>query len=152
MKRLRIVFVLVMMLACMVHAKAEEDPVKVYFTWPGSIHVTDSGYPFEGQTAASAYAWKGERVFFKIAAEVASDQEIQVSAEPLQSSSSSETIPLTVGVLAPVSASLGLGEGSAAPHETVYDRILNGADETVVHAGEPSYLWVTADTGNAPAG
>ena len=152
MKRLWIVPVLVLFLACVLPVSAEGEGMKVNFTYSGARTYAESAYPFEGKTEAVLTAWKGERLFLKVAVEADSDQAVQISGEPLKSAEGTDEIPVSIGRLEGVTASLGLGENNGLPHETVYDRILSGVQEAELHAGTPSYFWITINTGNAPAG
>ena len=152
MKKFRIFLSALLMAACMVSAKAEGEALKVYYTFPGSRYSADCGYPFEGETSAVITAWKQERVFLKIALEAAADGMAEITAGPLRQDGTETEIPVSAGTLESLSASLGLGENPSVPHETVFDRILQGNSACELSAGETSYFWITADVGNALAG
>lgn len=131
-----------------VHAEASS---KAYFTCPGVQDGLETGYAYEGAQYAQAYAWKNETVFFKTAFQAGSACDVNVTITPLYHPKSDETIPFSIGRLAPSQSSLGMGIDSSAPKVTTFDRI---SEETSAHleAGETAYFWIMAEVGEVSPG
>ena len=132
------------LLVTVLPARAETDAVRCSFTYPGLN--TDnpeylSVYPYEGSTEIYVPAWQSETVYLKAAVTAETDTHVSASAEPLSAVKRSDRPEITVGLLRPVSAGLGMGTDPYLPHEDVYDRI-STERETNLAAGETAYYWI----------
>ncbi len=133
---------------------AESDALSCSFSYTGFDTEQEelrSVWTSEGSVSAYVSAWQGERVFLKVKVTAEQDSHVSASVEPLSGIRQADQLSASVGLLAPVSASLGTGTDEWVPHAIVHDRI-TADTEADLAAGETAWFWISVQTNAESSG
>ena len=152
-KRLSVLLTAAAMLGNGLSVTAEEEALECYFSYTGFDTEDKELRDFwpEGESSVYVSAWQGECVYLKAGITALRDVHAEVSLEPLQGIRQEDQLTASIGLLQPVSATLGLGTDEWTPHAAVNDRI---SSETAVDlsAGETAWFWVSVQANETSSG